>query len=337
MKQGNIYDKSVQQLKIGVFIILLIIAVGTAGYMMLEQWDFLDSLYMTIITITTTGFKEVHNLDRAGELFTLLLIMMGVGGIAYTGSRAIQILLETQIFRRRRMSKKLEELSDHYIVCGYGRMGRYICNELNVKKAKFVVIENDPVKIEELIDRNYVFVNGDSTSDNILMQAGVKRAKGLVAVLSNDAENVFATLSAKVLNPKLFVVARAVQEETESKLIKAGANRVVKPYEAGGTRMAQFLLRPGVIEFIDIVAREKSVDLNMEELVVGDNSKLVNQTLAESPIRKDLNIIIVSVNKKDNSFVYNPKSSTKIEAGDKLIALGEKSNLKKLYTLCAGE
>lgn len=234
------------------------------------------------------------------------------------------------------MSKKVEELESHNIVCGYGRMGRYICEELAASKAPFLVIENNLSKIDRLIELGYVFVNGNSTSDEILLKAGVKKAKGLVAVLSNDAENVFATLSAKVLNPKIFVVARAVEEETESKLKKAGADRVVKPYEIGGLRMAALLLRPGVTEFIDIVAREKNIDLNIEEVTINGKAVLTGKTLAESPLRKELNIIIVSIQKAGGKFIYNPTSSTKLEEGDKLIALGEESNLKKLQLLCTG-
>ena len=213
-------------------------------------------------------------------------------------------------------------------------MGRYICDELVDEKVPFVVIENNQTKVEKLIELDYTYINGDSTKDEILIEAGIMSAKGMVAVLSNDADNVFAILSAKQLNHDIFIVSRAVEEETESKLIKAGANRVVKPYEAGGTRMASLLLRPGVIDFIDVVAREKNVDLNIEEVSITGKSSLKDKTLLESPIRKDLNIIIVSIKKRDGKFIYNPQSSTKIEEGDKLIALGEELNLRKLQNLC---
>ena len=235
------------------------------------------------------------------------------------------------------MSKKVEHLSNHFIVCGYGRMGRFICEELAEAKVEFVVIENNAEKIDRLISRGLMFVNGDATRDDVLVSAGIKKAKGLVAVLSSDAENVFATLSSKVLNPGLYVVARAVEEETESKLVKAGASRVVKPYEIGGTRMAELLLRPGVIEFIDSIAREKNVDLNIEEVIVHPDSLLVNKTLTELPIRKEMNIIIVSIYKSSGKFIYNPLSSAKIEAGDKLIAIGESSSLEKLNKMCLAE
>ncbi len=327
-------DQTLNQLKKGAYILFIVMFIGSFGFMLIEHWDFLDSLYMTIITITTTGFEEVHPLTHTGRIFTIVLLVMGIGSIAYTGGRAAQLLIENQIIRRRRMSKKLEELKDHYIVCGYGRMGRYICEELASAKVKFIVIDNEPDKIERLINMSYLYLNGDATSDEVLTTASIQKAKGLVAVLSNDAENVFTTLSAKALNPDLYVVARAVEEETESKLKKAGANRVVKPYEIGGNRMAELLLRPGVIEFIDVVARERSVDLSMEEFLVNEKSELIGKSLAESPIRKELNIIIVSINKQKGGFIYNPKSSTVIEKDDKLIALGEKANLAEMNKLC---
>ena len=329
-------DRTLKQLKAGAFLLLITLVTGSIGFMLIEHWSFLDSIYMTFITITTTGFEEVHPLTHSGRIFTIILLVMGIGSIAYTGGRAAQLLIENQIIRRRRMSKKLEELKNHYIVCGYGRMGKYICEELSSAKVEFIVIENEPGKIDRLIEMNFLYISGDATSDEILTMAGVMKAKGLVAVLSNDAENVFTTLSAKVLNPNLYVVARAVEEETESKLKKAGANRVVKPYEIGGNRMAELLLRPGVIEFIDVVAREKNVDLSMEELAVSEKSSLIGKTLAELPIRKDLNIIIVSINKLKGGFIYNPKSSTVLEQNDKLIALGEKVNLSELSKLCKG-
>ncbi len=328
------FRRTLRQLQLGLALLLFTIVIGTFGFMLIEKWNFIDSIYMTIITISTTGFKEVEPLSETGRLFTIFLIILGVGTIAYTGGRAVQFVFETQLFRRRRMSKKLEELENHYIVCGYGRMGRYICEELQSAKVNFIVIENESNKIDKLIELGILFVNGDATSDDVLLKAGVKNAKGLVAVLSSDAENVFATLSAKVLNPKIYTVARAVEEETESKLKKAGADRVVKPYEIGGTRMAALLLRPGVIEFIDSVARETNVELNIEEVAVSPNSQMVDKTLAEVPIRKELNIIVVSIKKESGKFIYNPTSSTKIESNDKLIAIGDTKNLNKLSVLC---
>jgi voltage-gated potassium channel len=327
----------ISQLKVGLTLLVASLVFGTIGYMLLEQWSLPDAIYMTVISITTTGFKEVQPLSDAGRVFTLFLIVMGVGSIAYTGGRAVQFLLENQLVRRRSMDRKISELRNHSIVCGYGKMGRYVCDVLRERQVPFVVIESDQTKSEEMVEHGYLCVTGDATNDETLEQAGIAHARGLVAVLESDADNVFTTLSAKSLNPQIFVVARAVEEETAPKLVKAGANRVVKPYETAGTKMAELLLRPGVIEFMDIVARDLTVDLNLEEVSVGTRSPLVGKALAESPIRQDLNIIVVMVTKRDGSSNYNPKSSTRIEAGDRLIALGERSNLEKLTRLCAGE
>jgi voltage-gated potassium channel len=267
-------------------------------------------------------------------MFTVFLIISGVLTIAYAGGKAAQILIETQVLRRRKMSKELENISGHYIVCGYGRMGRQICDGLVENSVPFVVVENDPKKLEMIKENNLLFIDGDVTKDEILVKAGINRAKGLVAVIRTDAENVFATLSARELNPEIFVVARAVEEGTDKKLITAGANRVVKPYELGGNRMVQLLLRPGVMDFIDGVARNKNVEISLEEITLNAGSPLVGKSLIDSPIRKDLNIIIVAISRSDGHFIYNPRSDTKFEVDDKLIAIGEQGNLSQLTELC---
>ncbi|GAB4363773.1 MAG: potassium channel protein [Calditrichia bacterium] len=330
-------DHTVHQIKIAVLFIIAVVVFSTIGYMLLEGWSLLDALYMTIISISTTGYRELHPLSDYGRVFTLFVIIFGVISIAYTGGRLAQFFVERYVFRRRRMIKKLSALRDHYIVCGYGRMGKKICQELAEHDAPFVVIENNPAEIEHLRMADYLFVEGDATDDEILRRAGITNAKGLVAALPTEAENVFTTLSARVLNPKIFVVSRAVEDKTESKLLKAGANRVVKPYEIGGHRMAQVLLRPGVVDFIDIIARDKTLDLYIEEITVAENSPLVGQTLAESPIRNKLNIIIAAISSGEGKVTYNPKSQTVIQANDRLIVLGEEKNIKELLKMARGE
>jgi voltage-gated potassium channel len=321
------------QLKIALAMLLGVIALGSLGYMIIEGWNLLDAVYMTIISITTTGYREVYPLSQFGKVFTLFVIVLGVVTIAYTGGRLAQLFVESYLFRRRKMAKQLSALENHYIICGYGRMGRKICQELQENNASFVVVEKDPAEIENLRTRDYLFVEGDATDDDILMQAGIKKAKGMVAVLPTEAENVFTTLSSRALNPKIFIVARAVEEETESKLLKAGASRVVKPYEIGGHRMTQVLLRPGVVDFIDIIAREKRIDLHIEEIEVKDGSILVGQTLAQSPIRNKLNIIIVAIFQADGKVTYNPQSNTVIQKDNKLIVIGEEKNIQQLITM----
>ena len=326
----NIFKK----LEIGLIVIFTIITIGTFGYMVIEDWSFFDSFYMTIITISTTGFKELKPLSAPGMMLTVGLIITGVISLAYTGGRGVQLLVESQILRRRRMSKKLEEISNHYIICGFGRMGKQIAEHLEENQFEFVVIENEKNNVAKLNDLDYLHIEGDATDDDALIKAQVKKAQGLVAVLSTDAENVFTTLSARELNKNAFIVARAIDEGTEGKLKKAGADRVVKPYELGGNRMVQLLLRPGVTDFIEGVARKKEVDISLEQIAVCEGSNLVGLTLAESPIRSELDIIIIAIDKSEGNFVYNPQSSTIIEVDDKLIAIGQNENLNKLTALC---
>jgi len=322
---------ALKHLRNALIALMMIIIFGTGGYMFLEGWNFADSLYMVIITITTTGFEEVHPLSTSGELFTLALVVVSFATVLYIGGIGIQIIIASNIFKRRRMQNKINKLTGHYIVCGYGRMGTHICEELTHEDVPFVVIENNPANHPKLDEIGYLYDTGDASHDSTLERVGVKRAKGLIATLPNDAENVFATLSAKFLNPKIFVVARAVEDETEPKLLKAGADRVVKPYELGGVRMASLMLRPGVADFIEIVAANRNLDLQIEEIVVKKDSKMHKKSLAELPIRTEFNTIIVSIqNDEKGIFVYNPTGDTVVDEGNKLIAIGEKKNLEHL-------
>jgi voltage-gated potassium channel len=315
----------------GFLLLILIIFIGILGFSIIEGWSLIDSLYMTIITITTTGFEEVHPLSPVGQIFTVVLIVISFGTILYIGGTGVQYVIESKFFRRRRMNKQIENLHDHYIVCGFGRMGSHICEKLAEAKVPFVVIENNINNFNKLNNLGYLYDNGNAANDDTLLRAGIKNAKGLVAVLSSDPENVFATLSARVLNPSIFIVARAVEEDTESKLMKAGANRVVKPYELGGSRMAEIVLRPGVLDFIDVVYGSTKVDIHIEEITVRKNSKMHKKTLAELPLRSEFNTIIVAIqNEEKGIFIYNPKGDTIVDEGNKLIAIGEEANLDKL-------
>lgn len=327
----NNYNDTVRHLIIGIIILLVTISSGVLGFMIIEGWNFIDSLYMTVITITTTGFQEVHPLSQSGHIFTVFLIILSFGTIFYIGGTGVQYVIESKFIRRRRMLKQMEKFKDHYIVCGYGRMGSHICDKLEEAKVPFVVIENNPNNFAKLDSLGHVYDKGDAASDDTLIRVGIQKAKGLVVVLSTDPENVFATLSARVLNPSLFIVARAIDEDTESKLIKAGANRVVKPYELGGSRMAEIVLRPGVLDFIDVVYGSKKVDIHIEEISVKKGSKMHKKTLAELPLRSEFNTIIVAIqNEEKGIFIYNPKGDTIVDEGNKLIAIGEEANLDKL-------
>ncbi len=302
-----------------------------------KDFSLLDAFYMTVISMTTTGFKEVKPLSDSGKIFTVIVIFSGVLAIAYTGGRAAQLLIEMQIFRRRRMGRKMQNLSGHYIVCGYGRMGRSICEELRKNGAKFVVIERDDSKIEELTENDYLFVIGDASNDEVLKRAGIENANGIVTVTHSDAENVFTALSAKQINPNIYVISRAVDEGSEIKLLKAGVNRVVKPFEIGSSRMVQLLLRPKVSDFIEGIARKENINIGLEEITVADFSPLVGLSLSESPLRSELNIIVVAIHKVNGDFVYNPNAGTKILGGDQLIAIGRSEDLEKLVHLCQNQ
>ena len=327
----NSYNDTARHLIMGVVILLTIILSGIMGFMIIEGWSLIDALYMTIITITTTGFQEVHPLSQSGHIFTVILIIISFGTMFYIGGTGVQYIIESKFIRRRRMLKQMEKFKDHYIVCGFGRMGSHICEKLEEAKVPFVVIENNPNNFPRLDSLGHVYDKGDAASDDTLIRVGIQKAKGLVVVLSTDPENVFATLSARVLNPSIFIVARAIDEDTESKLIKAGANRVVKPYELGGSRMAEIVLRPGVLDFIDVVYGSKKVDIHIEEITVKKGSKMHKKTLAELPLRSEFNTIIVAIQNEDKGiFIYNPKGDTIVDEGNKLIAIGEEANLDKL-------
>lgn len=327
--------ESLKHIRISILLVILVLITGTAGYMLIEGWNLIDSFYMTIISITTTGFAEVNPLSAPGKIFTAFLIIMGLATIAYTAGRITQYFVEEYILRRRRMKEKIKKLKDHYIVCGFGRMGKQICKELAESNIDFVVIENDPEKVEELKESSYLFIEGDATDDEILREAGIERAKGLVSVVDKDADNVFVTLSARGLNDRVLIVTRAISENTEKKLYKAGANRVIKPYELGGHRMVQMLLRPYVVDFIDVIGRRASYNLVMEEIPIGENSPLVDLTLSQTPIRRELNIIVVAIYSPDGKFHYNPGPNAHIQANNTLIVIGEEKNVEKLKKIAS--
>lgn len=327
-----------RQLLYAALLLLGTIGVGTLGYVVLEGWSVGDALYMTIISVTTTGFREVRDLSPIGRVLTTSIIILGLASIAYLGGRVVQLLVESYLRRRKRMERKIARLKNHIIVCGYGRMGRHVCADLAEAKASFVVIERDETQIEALERAGYLYLVGDSSSDEVLHEAGIARAVGIIAVVSTDAENVYTTLTAKFVNPQILVVARALGEDSEPKLRAAGADRVIKPYELVGRRIAQLVLRPSIVEFMDTIARTQGKDISIEEITIDDSSALIGETLLSSPIRKDLNIIIIAVRRADGEFIYNPGSSLQFRAQDRLIAVGEGSKLSALAGLCkAGE
>lgn len=328
-----------KKLLISLLMITSIVAFGTIGYMNIEGWSFLDSIYMTIITLASVGYKEVKELSENGRIFTIFLIIGGVGTVLYALNNGAKIILEgeiKEIFGRRRLEKRIREMKGHYIICGYGRMGKIICRELKSKHIKHVVIEKNPeVNIPERED--ILLLPGDATKDEVLKEAGVERAKGLISVLPTDAENLYVVLSARELNPDLFIVARAGEEGSEQKLIRAGANRVVSPYHIGGLRIAHTVIKPAVVDFIEFATRSGNIDLQMEEIAVKDGSKIAGMTLDECGIGRELGIIIVAIQRAGGEMKFNPTFRTTIKPGDILIALGETSKLKRLEEMAFSE
>jgi len=314
---------------IGFFIAILF--AGTTGFVVLEDMEVWDGIYLTALTITTVGYGDIVPTHVPGKIFTIVLVFTGVGLVLYSFTKFAETIVEgglQNILEKRKMKRKVAELRNHYIVCGYGRMGKIICRELREKNIKFVVVEKKPDALEEKGDM--LIIEGDATRDEILREVGIERAKGLISVLPTDAENLFVVLSARELNPRLFIVARAGEEGSEQKLMRAGADRVVSPYHIGGLRIAHTVLKPAVVDFIEFATKSGNIDLQMEEITIQEDSKLAGLTLDECGIGRELGIIIVAIKRPTGDMRFNPTFRTNIKAGDTLIALGEISKLKTL-------
>ena len=324
----------------GLFMLVMVLAFGTAGYMVIERWRLLDALYMTVITITTVGYGEVRTVSDSGRIFTILLIFSGMGIMAYTLGMVAQAIVELQlgsILGRRKLGLKIKSIKNHYIICGFGRIGRIISQELKSKRIPLLLIDSSPGFGETLASQEIPYIIGDASSEEILMEAGIERAKGLVTVVTSDADNLFITMTARGLNPDLFILSRAEDEQTQKKLLRAGANRVVLPYLIGGQKKAHTITKPAVTDFLEVTVHEKGIELKMEELLVGERSALNGVRLMDSGIRQEMNVMIIAVRKKSGEMAFNPSSQTRIEKGDTLIALGHISDLQRLAGILAGE
>ncbi len=326
----------IKQLKFGLTFLVIALVGGTLGYSLIEGWDPLSSLYMTVITITTVGYGEVRPLSQGGIAFTMMLILSSVGMVAFIVVGLARVMVEGEvrrIFGRRKLEKKISNLKDHYIICGYGRIGSYIGQELAERPVPFVVVEKDLDVTQRIEDQDCLYVNGDATNDDILKKAGIDSARCLVATVASDADNLYITLTARELNPDLYILSRATDENAQKKLLTAGANKVVSPYLIGAHRMAMALLRPAVVDFMEIAMRERSLELQLEEIRVHTIGQLASTTLRDSGIRSDLDLIVVAIKKESGKMIYNPSSETRIETGDILITIGARNNLERLEEL----
>jgi len=322
-----------RHLIVSIILSLAILIIGTAGYMIIEGWRFLDALYMTVITISTVGYREINQIGDAGRVFTILLVAIGVGFTLYVAAAVVQFMVEGRmriILGRRRLDQKINRLKNHYIVCGYGRIGRVICRNLRRKPLDVVAIDKSPDLIPLMDQDGILYVSADAADEASLIKAGIKQARGLVAALATDMDNVFLVLTARQLAPELTIIARASNEGVKSKLQAAGADSVESPYEMGAVSMAHHIIRPAVTNFLDLAFAHSRKDIQMEEIPVSESSKLVNVQLKDSGIRQNFNLIIIAIKKPDGNMLFNPSFEAAIMPDDTVIAVGELENLQKL-------
>ncbi|OGL49294.1 MAG: hypothetical protein A2161_07350 [Candidatus Schekmanbacteria bacterium RBG_13_48_7] len=313
--------------------IFMILLLGVLGYVYLEGFPVIDALYMTVITLTTVGFGEIQSLDHLGRLFTILLIFLGLGTIAYSTKVMVDFLSTGQLLlyiRRNRMEKKIDNLKNHFIVCGYGRMGQFISDLLSKRKLPFVVIENDAKLCEYLRATPIILVEGNAQHDDVLIFAGIARAKCLITTLGTDADNIFVVLTAKGLNPELKIATRLNEPLSEPKLYRAGANIVVSPHFVGGQRIVTSILKPTFVEFLDKVISVTGMEIDFDEIQISEKSPLNGKTISQSRIGQEFNVTILTIKKHDKQYIPKISGNTVLEQGDLLLALGNYEQLVKL-------
>ncbi len=322
-----------KRLAIDILRVTALVCLGTIGFMVLERWNFIDSLYMTVITLTTVGYGEVHPLDNAGKLFAIVFILSGVAVALYVLTDIVQIFMSIN-FVRRRMKRKIVKLSQHQIVCGFGRTGHEVCTHFQLNNVPFVVIDKDAGRAKEAEELGYLVLVGDAADDAMLNDAQIATAKGIICALPDDASNTFVALSAKGLNEQITIVSRAVSAGSEGKLRRAGASMVISPYVICGRRLATFVTHPLVTEFLDVVMHAPEYDLRMEQVSLLSASKLVGTTLKDANIKQTSGAMILAV-RQDGKLLTNPSPELVFHEGDELIALGTDQELKKLASLAS--
>lgn len=311
------------------FIMLIIFTLGSTGYHFIEDMTWFEGLYMTFITISTIGFTELHTLSNEGRIFTMMIFVTGIGVLSYIASQTTQFLFEGEIFYKRAMQKQLDKMDQHYIICGYGRIGHRIAEVLKDAGLPLVVVENRASSLERLREDKTPFIEGDAEDEATLLNAGIKKAQSLICTLSSDQDNVFTTLLARDLNPDLFILVRTNENANRNRVLRAGADKVISPYEIGADRMANVILRPNVDEFVDSITKYTMLDHMFDEALIVESSVLDAKSLAEINLRTQYGVLIIAIIPKNGSIQFNPDSSSKINVGDSLILIGDLNQIDK--------
>jgi len=319
------------------FLLIVLIAIGVFGYMYFSNDTFINALYMTVITITTVGFGEVHPLSQEERVFTIFLILMSVTTLGYTASIVTQHIASGEFLKKlkiKKVQKKIEELNDHAVVCGYGRNGKQAVTKLSKFNRPLIIIENDPERIAEIEEDNLLYVKGDATVDEILIRAGIDKAGSLITTLPSDADNLYVVLSARQLNKKLTIVSRASNDSSDSKLRIAGANNVIMPDKLGGEHMASLLVTPDIVEFVDMLSVDIENEPNLEEIIVEDLPKeFLSKSIRDLDLRKITGCTVIGYKTPDNNYVINPEPETQLLSNSKLIVLGNAEQIQELNKL----
>ena len=339
---GRAYEpfRALRGVRNAILLLVAVVTVGTVGYMVFEGWGFLDAFYMTVISITTAGYNEVRQLDTSGRLWTMLVLVSGIGILFYGIVAFVELAVGGTIQKylgRRRMDSRISKLKDHYVLCGYGRVGRQVAEELAQEGVSFVVIEKDDGNAEECAEHGYLELLGDALEDEVLEAANVRRAKALITALDSDAANVFITLSARKMNPDLFIVSRSDSDKSAAKLEIAGADRTLSPYSVGGRRLASMATQPSVVDFLDVVSRgNREIEFRLEEFLVDKNSPLAENTIGELNVFEQTGARILAIIGENRQFTTNPTAEKQISTGDTLIVLGTPEQVENLERLMEG-
>jgi voltage-gated potassium channel len=326
-------ERRARQLQMAAFLVVAVLLAGTAGYVVIEGWSAWDAFYMTVISVTTAGYREVHDLSRAGQVFTALLLLVGVGTAFYAFTLVAAGIIESRLHPRiqeKRRARMIDQLSDHFILCGAGRIGLIIADQFRRQGIPFVVIDHDPVAVQAVLDRGDLAVEADASREDVLRRLRIDAARGFIAALGSDAENVYAILTARGLRPDLFVIARADSEDAGRKLQRAGASRVIAPYQIGALQMAQTALRPAVVDFVELATSSENLELAMEQVHIAAASPFAGRTILEANLRQRFGVIVVGIQREDGKMEFNPAPDAVMRAADQLVVLGRPAQLKDL-------